>query len=755
MTKTELQLKTTVCIDLMPTRNWLVALGAAAFLAIAPETFAQARPYIGYAYPAGGQHGTTIQVKLGGQGLDGVDQVLVTGSGVSAKVVDYQRSLNPQETTLLREQLTDLRRGKSKVASRSKDAETAMMASDSTMMMDSAADSAKPENGAAARNAEERKLTARIEKRLAETVNRPASASLANIVYVEVTIAPDAPVGERELRLGTARGISNPLVFHVGQFPEVSRKAMITAPLQVLGKEETALRKRPANEVESRIELPCTVNGQIASGERNRYRFNARKGQNLVITAEARQLVPYIADAVPGWFQPILVLYTSEGKEIAYNDDFRFKPDPTIFFKVPAEGEYVLEVFDSIFRGREDFVYRITLGEVPFLTSLFPLGGRAGSPATIRPAGWNLTKATLTSPDTNAAPGIYRLTAKRGNLISNPLPFQIDTLPETLDREANDAPSQAQKVQLPIIVNGRMNRPGDWDVFRFAGKSNQTVVVEVSARRLESPLDSIIKLVDAQGHLLAVNDDLEDPTAGINTHHADSYLTASLPADGPYFVHIGDTAQNGGEEYAYRLRISAPRPDFDLRVVPSSVALRNRSSASLSVHVIRRDGFTGPIKLALKNPSKGFYANPVSLTGTQTVTRITIRTDLRSTAKPVPLTIAGTARIMGQDVTHDAVPSEDRMQAFLWRHLVPAADFQALVYDQNAQLPARRIRRVQPAPPQEPKPVLASANATDNKPKFSKQQVAGRLRQLKLLFDEGLLTEEFFDEKVAECEAAQ
>ena len=32
---------------------------------------------------------------------------------------------------------------------------------------------------------------------------------------------------------------------------------------------------------------------------------------------------------------------------------------------------------------------------------------------------------------------------------------------------------------------------------------------------------------------------------------------------------------------------------------------------------------------------------------------------------------------------HDAVPAEDRMQAFLWRHLVPAQEFMAMVFDPN------------------------------------------------------------------------
>ena len=49
----------------------------------------------------------------------------------------------------------------------------------------------------------------------------------------------------------------------------------------------------------------------------------------------------------------------------------------------------------------------------------------------------------------------------------------------------------------------------------------------------------------------------------------------------------------------------------------------------------------------------------------------------------------------------------------------------------------------------------ASLAAATAKPKFTKQQIAGLLRQLKLLFEEGLLTEEFYGKKVAEWEAAQ
>ena len=310
-------------------------------------------------------------------------------------------------------------------------------------------------------------------------------------------------------------------------------------------------------------------------------------------------------------------------------------------------------------------------------------------------------------------------------------------------------------MELPVIVNGRMDQPNDCDVFRFAGRAGQTIAAEVYARRLDSPLDSVLKLTDSAGKLLAWNDDHEDPGSGVNTHHADSYLLAKLPADGTYAIHLSDTARNGGDEFAYRLRISEARPDFALRVVPSSISLRSKSTAQVSVYAIRKDGFTEPIRLSLSNPPPGFSATPVSITGTQEVVRLTVKTTLVETEEPVNLTVAGSAKIAGQEVMHDAVPAEDRMQAFLWRHLVPASELKALVFNPAAQPPPKRVPRVRPPPAPETNATFTATNSAANKPKFTKQQIAGRLRELKLLFEEGLLTDDFYDQKVAECEAAR
>jgi len=677
---------------------------------------AQNGAYIGFVYPAGGQQGETVQIQLGGQLLDGVNQAIVSGAGVEVEIVKYYRKLNNQEITILREQLLVLR------PRQQRDVERPVLT---------------PEEG---------EIADRIQARISSYVNNPACTALSSLAILDVTIAPDAEPGAREIRLVTAQGVTNPMVFYVGQTPEVARPPMKTCLLSILGKEQQALRNRPEEEIESQITIPCTVNGQIAPGEVNQYRFEAKQGQQLVISAKARELVPYIADAVPGWFQPVVSLCNADGDEVAYNDDFRFKPDPTMSYEVAEDGEYVLTINDALYRGREDFVYRITIGETPFVTSIFPLGGRVGESTNIETVGWNLGDAQITAPGQDAGSGLQLLTATTSDgLISNAVPFALDTLPEMLEQEENNESGLAQEVLLPVIVNGRIDQKDDWDVFQFEGAAGDTVVMEVMARRLESPLDSMIKLTDAEGTLIALNDDSMDVASGLNTHHADSYVMVELPSDGVYYAHIGDAARDGGEEFAYRLRISQPRPDFELRVVTVNAGIRSKAGTRFDVYVIRKDGFDLPIRVRLQEPHDGF--NPVNLNikPDQGMVPLYLRTTLTSSDGPISLVAEGIAWANGKQVIHEVIPAEDRMQAFLWRHLVPSQELMVMVYDPSFRPPPSRV----PAPRDE----TTETSTTDNPPQFTQRQVAGRIRQLKLLFEEWLLTDDFYNEKVAECEA--
>jgi hypothetical protein len=365
-----------------------LAILLVAFSATAAE---QSGPHIGYVYPAGGQRGTKFRVTVGGRNLQDVTHVYFSGEGIQAAVVEELTKLPGLEAgNALNARLDELLKVK-------KDAETLKQIA--TI---------------------QRTLRAhRIQKKTQET-----TPAIGHWIVLEVTLAANAEPGERELRLQTSRGLSNPLVFCVGRLPEFCENEPEVST-------DSKIPKQPLlPQADTQLALPSVVNGQImpreseipryllepfSCGDVDRHCFQARKGQQLVITAAARQLIPYLADAVPGWFQATLTLYDAKGKEVAYDDDYRFHPDPVLFYKVPEDGQYTIAIRDAIYRGRADFVYRIAIGELPFITGIFPLGGRASTQTTFELTGWNLPVDKVTI-DAKAA-GIYPLSVGAGKKI--------------------------------------------------------------------------------------------------------------------------------------------------------------------------------------------------------------------------------------------------------------------------------------------------------------------------------------------------
>jgi hypothetical protein len=641
---------------------------------------------VGYVYPAGCRQGATSEHIIAGQYLNGVTNVFVSGTGVKAVITDYFRATTQGEARQLQLKLDGLIEKRQFLASKNPSLGPLKgkgVKSKSSLPPKTPGELAK-KYANATWTAEDDRMVAEIRKKLATVVRRPANPAISELVTVQVTAAPDAELGPREIRLALAGGLSNPLVFCVGQLPEFSEKASRVITEQKSAVAKTAFGpKSTKTRADMQVKLPATVNGQILPGEVDRYRFTAAKGQKLVITVSARQLIPYISDAVPGWFQATLSLYDSKGRELAYDDDFRFNPDPVLYHEIPVDGEYVIEVKDSIFRGREDFVYRITISETPFVTSIFPLGGPAGAKTSVELKGWNLPSATWTLDARNLAPGIHPFTVLKDNRISNLMPFALDTLPECVAEESDGRKSHAQHVTLPIIVNGRIEKPDDADVFCFEGKAGEQIVAEVMARRLNSPLDSVLKLTDVTGNQVAFNDDHTDKGAGLTTHHADSYISVTLPKDGTYLLHLSDTQHQGGPEYGYRLRISAPQPDFALRVVPSSISARASATVPVTIYALRKDGFAGEIAVALKKAA-GFKLAGAKIPAKEDKLKITLTAPSSSRDEPVTLQFEGRATINGQEIVRAAVPAEDRMQAFEYRHLVPSREMMVAVTGRSA-----------------------------------------------------------------------
>jgi hypothetical protein len=124
-------------------------------------------------------------------------------------------------------------------------------------------------------------------------------------------------------------------------------------------------------------------------------------------------------------------------------------------------------------------------------------------------------------------------------------------------------------------------------------------------------------------------------------------------------------------EFAYRLRISHPQPDFELRVVPSSINIRAGSTTPIAVYALRRDGFAGAIALHLKGAPPGFALDGAVIPAGQDNVRLTLTAPPARIEKPFEVTLDGAAEIQGREVHRTAVPAEDMMQAFFYRHLVP------------------------------------------------------------------------------------
>lgn len=598
----------------------------------------QNTPHAGYVYPAGGRQGDTLEVIVGGQFLDGVNKVLISGSGVQAGISNFVKPLTQGQFNKLREQLQEL-------MDKKKAGKTPWTAADDMNVAD-------------------------LRNKIATFIRRPMTPAIAENVHIQITLDPTAATGERELRLVTPAGVTNPIVFCVGQLPEISKQAAkVVSELQK--KTPKSAKKAARAQLSSQdspeateITLPVMINGQATPGGLDRYRFSANKGQHVVVAANVRELIPYISDAVPGWFQAAIGLYDSTGKEVSYADHYGFHQDPVLYYEIPADGQYTLQIHDSIYRGREDFVYRIAVGQFPYITSIFPLGGRAGVKTQVAVKGWNLPPTRLVENMKSA--GIYPIAVNS----SNHLPFAVDSLPEVLAREPNKTPATAQRVKLPLIVNGRIEKPGDLGVFRFEGRAGEEIVAEVMARRLDSPLDSILKLTDAKGRQIAMNDDYEDKGAALITHQADSFIQVKLPAAGTYYLSIGDTQHKGGPDYAYRLRISHPMQDYQLRMTPASISARGGQSVPVTVYALRKDGFSGEIELRLKDAPAGFVLSGGWIPAGQANARMTLTLPPRKMDGPVDLHLEGRSKLEGKDVVRPGIPAEDMMQAFYYHHLV-------------------------------------------------------------------------------------
>jgi hypothetical protein len=450
-------------------------------------------------------------------------------------------------------------------------------------------------------------------------------------LVARVRIAPDAPLGRHALRVLTPLGPSEVGYLVVGEWPESAEKE----PNNTRGQAQS-------------LTGPVTVVGHSDAAEDvDVFRVTLQKGETTVFAAAAGGIGSPMA--------PVLTLQDATGQERAFAAALS-QPDALLTFTAPQTGDYFLVLRDMRYQGGPAYHYRLTVGRIPGVTSVFPLGGPAGEPLHLTLAGINLPTPPECVVSLPAEPPFAPI----------PLPevgdrwLDVGTLPERMETEPNDAPDTAQRVAPPVTVNGRLYSPSsakpDVDCFRFAATKGQVFALEVVAARLGSPLDAVLSVQDVHGKERATNDDAHGP---------DPALTFTAPETSEYIARISDIAGRSGESFGYRLRLAPAVPDFSLVFSPDCLAVAPGDRVQFIVTTNRQNGFDGEIALAFDGLPAGvrLLGAPVIVKGQSAVTLL-VTADAGAAPSASPLRVTGTATLGGKFVTRRA---ESRERSYVKR----------------------------------------------------------------------------------------
>ncbi|MBI3823284.1 MAG: hypothetical protein HY289_11495 [Planctomycetes bacterium] len=208
------------------------------------------------------------------------------------------------------------------------------------------------------------------------------------------------------------------------------------------------------------------------AGAVNVHRFDAKKGQPLGIqlTKDAKSKL-----------DPVLTITDSAGRIVATGFEGH------LGYTFTQAGRYAIGVRDREYRGGADFKYQLKLGEIPVVTSVFPMGMMRGENGHIHLEGVFLPKKSI--------PMSIPADAKPGQVIALPVgagvlgkaQIVVGELPEVI---------AGGKMQVNSTANGRIINDNQRDVWTFKADKGQRLIVEVNARRIGSRLDSIIEILD-------------------------------------------------------------------------------------------------------------------------------------------------------------------------------------------------------------------------------------------------------------------
>ncbi len=400
---------------------------------------------------------------------------------------------------------------------------------------------------------------------------------------------PDVAVGVYPVRVQTADGISNVLLFTVGSFPETAEE-----------ESQPGAKQHSNDSIESAQPLqsaPLVVNGKLNGPERDVFRVAGKAGERRVFEIEARRSGSAI--------DPVIRILDASGNMLARSEDaLGLGLDSRLDFTFPKDGNYYVEVHDARFSTQEQNFYRLKMGSYPYAEDLFPLGGKRGETVEVSLSGSRLAKpATVAAKLSDLRETDSQVWVNLPDSAALPLPFVVGEYPEV--REPVQGPQQ-----MPVVINGRLAKEAEADTYRFAVKPGMHVMVEVQAREIgTSKLMALLTVKDSNGKKLAQAGDepiLASLTSvGQSQTARDPFVRFTVP-DGvkEVAVHIEDLAQRGGPGYAYRLIAREQSEDFTATIQNPFVNIPRGGTAQVIVSVDRR-GVDGPVQFTISNLPRG------------------------------------------------------------------------------------------------------------------------------------------------------
>jgi hypothetical protein len=398
-----------------------------------------------------------------------------------------------------------------------------------------------------------------------------------NSVKLEIEVAPSATLSQRELRVVTPDGVSNPLTLNLTPLPEVKSS------------------NNQSRESPQKLTLPVVVDGTIQNAaESDFFQFAGVKGEHVILDVNAYRMGSKLDSS--------LGVFDHNGKEVARSED-AVGLDSVLDFKVPENGDYTIELRDFRYQGGGDYKYRFTAGVLPYVRAAFPYGGQRGQTTEVELKGANLESSKLLLRlAEDASTGRQEIRAGGGKGLSNPFPFEVSDLPQFYESEPNSGSGEANRVSIPVAINGRMGKEKDHDSFKFHTDKNKRVIFEVEAYRYGSSLDAVLILTDDHGKVLQRNDDAGGPDARIDYTFQES---------GDFVIAVEDLLSRGGDEYGYRLTAQVPQPDFSLTITRDTARVHRGGRTPIRCEISRMNGFGAPVKIVCEDLPSGVYAEPL------------------------------------------------------------------------------------------------------------------------------------------------